>query len=187
VAIDDGIGQIEKALGPRMRNTLFVFASDNDWSAGAHRWVSKRVPWNESIRVPLIMRWDAHIDPGTTNPRLAVNVDWAETFAAAAGTTYGGEGEDLLDGQRGRQRFPVESYSPGAELGTRQLPTYCGVRSRRWLYVKDEYGELELYNELADPFEMHNLAYNPAYHQVLAAMHANAVKLCSPPPPGFTP
>jgi arylsulfatase A-like enzyme len=195
VAIDDGVGQIMQALHDtgRLNNTLVIFTSDNGWSAGSHRWEGKRVPWNESLRVPLIMRWDGHIAPDTHNSGIAVNVDWAETMADAAGATVpaGREGRslfDLLNGDPWRSDFLIESYNPGwvaTQKGA--LPPYCGVRSLGWLYVKYQTGEQELYDEVRDPFELSNLANDPAYANQLAAMHARMVTLCSPPPPGFTP
>ena len=56
------------------------------------------MPWNESLRVPLIMRWDDPFHPGSHESHVAVNIDWPETFADAAGVTIPSdvEGHSLL-------------------------------------------------------------------------------------------
>ncbi len=190
MAVDDAIGSIVNALSDtgRLEHTLIVFASDNGWSAGSHRWVAKRVPWNESLRVPLIMRWDGHIAEGITDADLAVNVDWTATFADAAGITLPSdvEGQSLLPGLAGggatRTDFPIESYA-SRWPASGELPPFCGVRTTDWLYVRYVTGEQELYDERNDPFELHNLANDPssasALADMIARMHAEHCALPS--------
>ncbi len=196
MAVDDAVGRIVATLqsSGRLSNTLIVFASDNGWSAGSHRYQAKRVPWNESLRVPLIMRWDGHITPGSHESHVAVNIDWPETFADAAGVTIPSdvEGHSLLPelsgGSPARTDFLTEAYNPTwSPTSGDVVPNFCGVRSAGWLYVKYTTGEEQLYNEAADPYEMNNLAGDLASAGQLAAMRARMVTLCSPPPPGFTP
>ncbi len=195
LAVDDAVGEIVQTLRDtgRLSNTLIVFASDNGWSSGSHRWDAKRVPWNESLRVPLIMRWDGHITPGSHVPGLVVNVDWTETFADAAGVTLPPDVQGqsllpLLNGQQSvRSDFLTEAYSHDWTPTSGGMPNYCGVRSLSWLYVKYQTGEEELYDEQADPYELHNLVDDPAYASQLNAMRQRMRQLCSPPPPGFTP
>jgi arylsulfatase A-like enzyme len=195
MAVDDAVGQIVQTLQMtgRLANTLIVFASDNGWSSGSHRWGTKRAPWNESARVPLIMRWDGRITPNTQEPDLAVNIDWTETFADAAGVTLPSDVEgfsllpELRRGPPARTDFLTESYDSIWTPSSPNMPPFCGVRSRDWLYVKYQTGEQQLYDERADPYELHNLVHDPAYADVLAARHARMVQLCQPPPPGYTP
>jgi arylsulfatase A-like enzyme len=195
LAVDDAVGGIVQTLQDtgRLSNTLIVFASDNGWSAGSHRWSSKRVPWNESLRVPLIMRWDGHITPGSHVPGLVVNVDWTETFADAAGVTLPTDVQGqsllpLLNGQQyARSDFLTEAYSHDWTPTSGGMPNYCGVRSLSWLYVKYQTGEEEMYDEQADPYELHNLVNDPDHASQLDALRARMRQLCDPPPPGFTP
>jgi hypothetical protein len=56
-----------------------------------------------------------------------------------------------------------------------------------WLYIKYQTGEEQLYDEQADPYELHNLVNDPAYTSQLQSMRTRMKQLCSPPPPGFTP
>jgi N-acetylglucosamine-6-sulfatase len=65
-------------------------------------------------------------------------------------------------------------------------PTYCAVRSARYLYVVYDTGEQELYDLQSDPNELDNRAADPAYADALATMQERLRTLCSPPPPGLT-
>src|SRR5205823_2983710 len=82
----------------RLSNTLIAFTSDNGFMWGEHRWVGKNAPYEESIRVPMVVRFDAQ-EPavGVSDPHLVGNVDLAPTFAAAAGVAApGAQGRSLL-------------------------------------------------------------------------------------------
>jgi arylsulfatase A-like enzyme len=172
----------------RLENTLIVFTSDNGISLGEHRWTKKEAPYEEAIRVPLVMRWDAAgWVPGTELPGvLALNIDLAPTIAEAAGVAHpptdGMSLLPVLSGDRSSTRadFLIEHME-----GTNPIPTYCAVRSERWLYVRYTTGEEELYDLAADPFELENLAGVPSARSVLEDRRARLRALCSPVPPGF--
>jgi N-acetylglucosamine-6-sulfatase len=131
LAVDDAVGNIVAALTAtsRLANTLFVFMSDNGLSLGEHRWVSKKVTWEESIRVPLIIRDDAIVaHPGTVDDRFALNVDLAPTFAEAAATKApGAEGVSLVPllagvATRWRTDFLVEHWQMVHQRGDDVVP-----------------------------------------------------------------
>ena len=67
------------------------------------------------------------------------------------------------------------------------MPTYCAIRNQRYLYVKYVDGQEELYDLSTDPYELQNLASDPAYASQKKAMYARLRESCSPPPPGYTP
>src|SRR5436190_1532459 len=98
--VDDYVTSIVGALrqAGRLENTLIVFASDNGLALGEHRWTGKLVPYEESIRVPIIARYDALSSKGGKfDPHLVANLDFAPTFAAAAGVDAPGvEGASFL-------------------------------------------------------------------------------------------
>ena len=153
---------------------------------GEHRLSGKLDPYEESIRVPFIVRWDALGIPPRDDSHLAVNIDVAPTFADAAGTTMpGAEGQSLLPlltnpTASWRSEFLIE------HLGEPTSPTYCGVRSTGFTYVQYGTGEEELYDILADPYELQNVARDPQYATTLHDMRAEDHVLCDPVPPGFT-
>ena len=187
-AVDDAVGQILTALRDtgRLENTLIIFASDNGYSWGEHRWVGKLVPYEESIRIPLVMRWDAEIDDGVTDTRMALNLDLARTIAHAAGVEAPEtEGRSLLSmlndpSAPGRERFLIEHLRS-------QLPppSYCAVRTEHNLYVQYDTGERELYNLRRDPHQLVNVARRRVNHETVVSLKRAARNLCRPRPPGM--
>ena len=108
LGVDRAVGEILDALGGRGRleNTLIVFTSDNGILHGEHRWTKKEAPYEEAIRIPLVLRWDAAGWTARTETALALNIDLAPTIADAAGVpTPATDGESLLpllDGRTAR-------------------------------------------------------------------------------------
>ena len=66
-------------------------------------------------------------------------------------------------------------------------PSFCGIRSTGWMYTLYNGGFQELYNLQTDPFELQNVASNPADAGVVARMRAQALAQCKPAPPRFHP
>ena len=201
-AVDEAVAAILGALDAthRLGNTFIVFTSDNGLEMGSHRWSRKRVPWEESIHMPLVVRYDpiTHGVP-TTDAHLVLNIDLAPTFADLAGIgAPGAEGTSMLpllrgDGSGWRTDFLLEHLADAVDDPS-YVPTYCGVRTGRFKYVQYEEwnGDQmqvseELYDLSADPFEMSSLAGDVRYAVLKAALHNRMVQLCSPPPPGFIP
>ena len=194
LAVDDAVGALVKALKARhqLHNTMFVFASDNGVSWGEHHLIAARklVPYEESIRVPMVIRYDplTHGRPRRDH-RLALNIDYAPTFAALAGRRMPGvEGRSLLPVLAGlqpgwRHDFLVEHLAGPPQ---RDVPTYCGVRGERFKYVLYQTREEELYDLKADPFELQNQASDPALAALKDRLRARLSTLCSPRPPGYT-
>jgi len=194
LAVDDAVGLLVRTLRSRhlLKTTMIVFASDNGVAWGEHPLIAARklVPYEEPIRVPLVIRYDAltHGRP-RQDGRLAVNIDYAPTFAALAGKTMpGAEGRSLLPLLAGRQPgwrhdFLIEHLGG---LPQPDVPTYCAVRGERYKYVLYETREEELYDLRLDPFELQNQASNPALAALKKRLHARLSVLCNPRPPGFT-
>jgi len=123
-----------------IRDTLVIFTSDNGLLWGEHRLRGKNMPHDASSRVPLAMRWPGHIEPGSEDRRLALNVDVTATIADAAGLAppVGIEGLSLI-GPIEREGFVLESpVTNGSDGGGQRVarPSYCGFRTRRFLYAR---------------------------------------------------
>jgi arylsulfatase A-like enzyme len=184
--------QVEALVGAlrdtgRLSDTLIVFTSDNGISWGEHRWVKKEVPYEESIRVPLVVRFDpvTAADAGATSSALALNIDIAPTIAAVAGVSASTDGRSLLPVLGGeaagwRTRFLIEHME-----GSNPVPTYCAVRTERYLFARYATGERELYDLQADPFELTNVAIEDA--ALSDDLQDDLNTLCHPAPPGYHP
>lgn len=168
MAIEEGVGKILKALQEtnQLDNTIIVLASDNGYFYGEHGLsVERRLAYEESIRMPLLVRYPRLIKAGTVRDELALNVDVAPTLIELAGLSPLNKADgrslvSLLKGGDGewRKSFLIEYYSDKVFPRIRQMG-YKAVRTERWKYI--HYVELdsmdELYDLKADPYEMKNI------------------------------
>jgi N-acetylglucosamine-6-sulfatase len=172
IAIEDGVGEILRALKEtgQLDNTIIVFTSDNGYFYGEHGLsVERRLAYEESIRMPLLVRYPKLIKPGATRDEFALNIDIAPTLLELAGapapaTMQGRSLAPLLKGQKTawRNSFLIEYYSDKVFPRIFKMG-YQAARNGRWKYIR--YLELEgmdeLYDLKADPYEMKNLINQP--------------------------
>jgi N-acetylglucosamine-6-sulfatase len=191
LAVDRAIGDILHALedANRLENTLLFFMSDNGMSWGEHRWGKKLVPYEESIRVPFVVRYDATIQTPRVDHHLVVNIDVAPTIMQIVGAEIRGlDGRSLVPlftsrTARWRTDFLLEHMHK--ERG-RGVPTYCGVRSEDYVYVRYYTGEREFYDLERDPDQLVNRIGRDRYDEVVGALHRRLRELCRPMPPGYS-
>jgi N-acetylglucosamine-6-sulfatase len=178
MAIEDGVGEIFKALKEtdQLDNTVIVFTSDNGYFYGEHGLsVERRLAYEESIRMPLLVRYPKAIKAGTTRDEFALNIDLAPTLLELAGASVPGamQGRSLaplLAGKRPawRNSFLIEYYSDKVFPRVLQMG-YKAVRNQRYKYI--HYLELdgmdELYDLKSDPYEMKNLIHQPGAAKAL--------------------
>src|SRR5438477_363552 len=162
-------------------NTMIVFASDNGYSWGSHRWEPKQCPYEECMRVPLVIRYAPLAPLPRTENGFGLNIDHGETIAELAGATPdpGVEGMSLvrlLDGTAPswRNDFLEEHWdsTPGDETDVGSIPTYAEVRGEQWKYNEYVTDEKELYDEPNDPFELLNVVNDPGNASVVSDMAA---------------
>ncbi len=191
LAVDRLVGDIVDVLREtgRLENSIVVFTSDNGVLWGEHRWVSKDVPYEESIAVPFIVRYDALIPAPRKDSNLVMNIDLAPTFAYAAGAaTPAVEGASflplLLDSAASwRKGFLLEHM---ASHGGNAVPSFCGYHTKRYVLVRYNGDTSELYDLKVDPWQRDNVIDAPAYAQVVTALDDRLREACDPPPPGMT-
>lgn len=194
LGVDDALRLVLDELGARglVESTVFVYTSDNGVAWGEHLLAAgrKAVPYEEQIRVPLVVRYDPITRSAPrTDGHLVLNVDIAPTLARLAGARLpGAEGRNLLRLLRGREPvawrsdFLVEHLAGGAAW---DVPTYCAVRNGRYKYVLYETREEELYDLVRDPHELQNLAGAANVRALQRRLLARLGALCRPAPPGF--
>jgi N-acetylglucosamine-6-sulfatase len=191
LAVDDAVRGIVRALkdSGRLHDTLIVFASDNGMAAGEHRRLAKSSPYEESIRVPLVIRYDLIRDLPTRRSQMVLNIDLAPTFAAVAGASYPStDGRSLLPLL---DRAPViwrNSFVIEHELMAKDaVPSFCAIRTTRWKFVRYADGFEELYNLANDPYEMQNIAGDPSSQRMVSRFRNESRARCRPLPPGMPP
>jgi len=186
MSIDDAVGGLVDTLRTtgRLDNTLFIFLTDNGLFHGEHRLMAKNLPYRFDTQIPLMMRWDGHISPDSTDTRLALNVDLAQTISAATGLGLSTDGLDLL-GDVTRGGFPLEGAPWIPDSTPPKHPAYCGYRTHRYMYAEYATGDRELYDYDRDPQELTNVAYQPRYRPILRWLRGLAIKSCRPVPPKF--
>ncbi len=185
MGVDAAIGRMIESLreSGRLDNTLIVLVSDNGYAWGEHRLQGKNTPYDVSVRVPLVMRYDKGIPAANVDERIvAANVDVHATILDVAGVRPGRiDGLSALSSQR--DGLVMEAMRWAGYYGR---PAYCGYRTKDRLYVRYSTGFEELYDYTADPYELNNLAGDPAYAAEQDALKRQTRQACSPAPPGFT-
>jgi N-acetylglucosamine-6-sulfatase len=185
-AVDRAVARLIEAFADtgRLADALVIFTSDNGLLWGEHRWVRKEVPYEEAIRVPLVVRADAVVGDVRSDAHLVGNIDLAPTMADIAGVDLPGDGRSLrplLSGDEGewRDAILIEHLR-----GANPVPTYCAVRTDRYLFAAYGTGERELYDLSVDPYQLRNLAgTGPGGTQ--ERLERALRGLCDPPPPGY--
>ena len=202
LSVDDAVGALVAAVAARgqLSHTMFVFTSDNGLSGGSHRWIGKKTPWEEAIRVPMVVRYDPLTAPraGTVDASaMLLNADFAPSVLAATGVVrpadYRFDGRSWLPLLRDapihwRTAFPLEHLSHAGV----DPPSYCGVRTDgwgdlpgQWMFVRYIRGAEELYHLNADPYELGSLNADPRFAHAEAELLRLTMRLCNPPPPGY--
>jgi arylsulfatase A-like enzyme len=190
LAVDDHVAKLVKILRQtdQLDNTTIVFVSDNGWLQGEHRIPGdKFLPYEESLRVPLVIRGPG-VPKGQTVHGQVSNIDFAPTLVdiadANAGRTM--DGVSLLPTIRDPKKRPdraleIEALIP---LFSGDIPVmgwdrpYTGVRTDRYTYVVwTDTGEKELYDRNADPYELDNVAGDPAFASIEAKLTVKLTKL----------
>jgi N-acetylglucosamine-6-sulfatase len=165
-------------------NTIVVFFSDNGWQWGEHRMRAKNKPYEESIRSPMLVYYPKLAPLPRKDSHFALNVDLAPTFAelAGAGVPIVESGMSLvrvIDGTQATWR---------TDLLTEGWPAthpWATVREAQWKYTEipvtpgdpNTAFEKELYDLVNDPYELTNVASDPAHAARIAQMAARLRQL----------
>ena len=177
VGVDENVGRVLTLLRTLglAQDTIVVFASDNGYLLDEHGLGDKRAAYEESIRIPLLIRYPRLRRRNVTIDASVLNVDLAPTLLALAGvpvpsTVQGISMVPLLKGEVSsiRSEFLYEYFN---EEGN-DVPTMVALRRNRYKLVSYPFNTAwtQLFDLRDDPFETINLAGNPGARSVLRTM-----------------
>jgi len=184
LAVDEGLGRIVEALDTQgiLDETFVLFTSDNGFFYGEHGLsLERRMPYEESIRTPLLVRYPALAQAGTKIDELVASVDIAPTVLDIAGAPIGDhiQGRSfttLLEGNSTgwRESLLIEFYTYENPFPWLVDMDYKAIRTDRFKYVHwMQYpDEGELYDLIEDPYEMRNLIDDPGMANVVSDLRA---------------
>ena len=178
-SVDDGVGDLldyleESGLD---ENTIVIYTSDQGFFLGEHGWFDKRFMYEESFRMPLLMRYPKEIKPGTVIDDLVQNLDFAPTFLDYAGIQapeemQGESFRDLVAGKTDEWRDAV-LYTYYEYSAAHSVKRHYGIANKRYKLIHFYYDidEWELYDLEVDPREMQNVYDDPDYSEIREKMH----------------
>lgn len=169
LAVDESTGRLLDTLERlgKLDDTVVIFASDNGFLLGAHRLRDKRLIFEESIRIPLLVRYPRRFRGDTRVAGMALNIDVVPTMLDLAGVPVPRhvQGKSLVPMMEGREPRVRESflYTYFREEWLPGYPLIHAVRTERWKYARtpDIKDIDEVYDLKNDPYELRNLARDP--------------------------
>jgi arylsulfatase A-like enzyme len=185
-SVDEQLGRIIALLAEKgiLDDTVIVYCGDNGYIWGEHRLYAKHWPYEESIRIPYLVRYPGLIEaPGRRASQMVLNIDLAPTLLALAGARIPGEmqGESFGPIMKnkdapGRDAFIYELFRDFPFGG--RVPAHKALRTGQYKYIEWEAcRDPELYDLSADRREMKNLMGTgegeklvPALREELAAL-----------------
>jgi N-acetylglucosamine-6-sulfatase len=191
-AVDEGLGRLldRLAAGRVLDRTAVVLVSDNGYFYGEHGLSEeRRLAYEESIRIPLILRYPPVASAGSTPGQMALTIDLAPTLLELAGLAPAApvDGRSLVPVLSGkasdwRTSFLIQYWTDTVFPRVERMG-YDAVRTERYTYVR--YRELpgmnELYDLEADPYELRNLAGASEAHGVRAELERELDRLLRRP------
>ncbi|HIE51955.1 MAG TPA: DUF4976 domain-containing protein [Armatimonadetes bacterium] len=184
-SVDDNVGRLLDYLDKAglAEDTIVIYTTDNGFFLGDHGWFDKRFMYEESLRIPLLVRYPREVPSGGVDEHFVLNVDFAPTFLDYAGVTVPAD-------MQGRSIRPLLRREPPLDWRTsmyyhyyeyprphRARPHY-GLRTERYkliyYYTIDEW---ELFDLEKDPYELRSLYDDPAYAEVGQQLKAELERL----------
>ena len=183
MAVDDSVGQLLDFLDETglAENTVVIYSSDQGFYLGEHGWFDKRWMFEESFKMPFVIRWPGKVKPDSKPTSLIQNIDYAPTFLEVAGV----EIPEEIQGVSIAPTFkdPTHSlrdsiYYAYYEVGEHAVPQHFGVRTQHQkLFYLPATNEWQMFDLAKDPMEMVNIYGQPAVASVQKALKAEFIEL----------
>ncbi|WP_026755322.1 sulfatase [Sediminibacter sp. Hel_I_10] len=186
-AVDEGVGAILDYLEQHnlVDNTIVIYTTDQGFYLGEKGWFDKRFMYEQSLAMPMLMKYPKVIEPGTEINALTQNLDFAETFLDFAGVEIPKDMQgkslkplvtDEVDSEDFRDAIYYHYYDFPAFHMVKKM---YGVRTDRYklVHVYDDIDEWELYDLKEDPKEIYNLIDNESYDNIEAGLRSRLAEL----------
>jgi arylsulfatase A-like enzyme len=178
-SVDENVGRILDFLREEdiEKNTIVVYTSDQGFYLGEHGWFDKRFMYEESLRMPLLIKYPEEIKPGAVCDDMVLNLDFAATFLDYAGVPVpddiqGKSIRSLLKGKSPKDWRKAIYYHYYEYPAVHMVKRHYGIRTDRYKLIHFYYDidEWELYDLQEDPEEMNNLYSEPGYQEIVKDM-----------------
>ncbi len=184
-SVDDNIGRLLDYLEKNglSKNTIVIYTSDQGFFLGDHNWFDKRFMYEESLRMPFLIRYPKKIKGGKVNDGMILNVDFAPTFLEYAGVKAPGEVQGrsivpLLRGQKPKDWRTSMYYRYYHYPADHKVQPHYGVRNERYkLIFFNRINEWELFDLQKDPHELKSVYDDPKYAGVQKKMIRELTRL----------
>lgn len=188
-AIDENLGRLLDYLDKTglSKNTVVIYTADQGYFLGEHGFFDKRMMYEESLRMPFVIRYPKEIKAGTRINDIVLNIDFPALFADYAGVKK----PSFIQGTSFRQNLEGKTpanwrksmYYRYWEHST-DRPGHFGIRNNQYKLIF-YYGQplgmpgasketttpaWEFYNVQKDPHELHNAINDKQYTSIIAAM-----------------
>ena len=164
--VDDSVGKIQDVLKELKldKNTVVIYSSDQGFYIGDHGWYDKRWMYEESLKMPLIVKWPGVTEPGSRATQMVQNLDYAETFLEMAGAK-------IPENMQGMSLVPIlkngraENWRKSIYYhyyefpSVHMIPRHYGIRTERYklMHFYQFGNEWEMYDLQEDPDELQNI------------------------------
>ena len=185
-SVDDNIGRVLDFLDENglAENTIVVYTSDQGFYLGEHGWYDKRFMYEESLRMPLIVRYPKEIQQGVATEDMVLNLDFAPTFLDLAGVQIPREiqGESfrpILQGKTPRDWRESIYYHYYEYPDWHMVKRHYGIRTKRYKLIHFYYDidAWEFYDLQNDPQELNNLYGDPAHQEIIERLKVELERL----------
>ncbi|MFB3827044.1 MAG: sulfatase [Bryobacteraceae bacterium] len=197
-SVDDNVGRMLDFLDAEglAKNTIVIYTSDQGFFLGDHGYFDKRFMYEESLRMPFLMRYPGHIKAGSVSKDIVLNVDFAETFLDYAGQRapadmQGRSFRSIAEGRTPKDWRQSMYYRYWMHLADHGVPAHYGIRTHKWKLIyyygqplgkrgavnKPTEPEWELFDMVNDPREMKNLYNDSKYAGVIKQLKSELARL----------
>jgi arylsulfatase A-like enzyme len=197
-SVDDNVGRLLDYLDEEglADDTIVIYTSDQGFFLGDHGWYDKRFMYEESLRMPFVIRYPREIAAGSVSGHMALNVDFAPMFLEYAGiaapeSMQGVSLRPILSGESPAEWRTSMYYRYWTHLSEHKVYAHYGIRTEQYkliYYYADALGtagsedepkepEWELFDLKKDPYEMINVYADPDYARVVEVLEEELYRL----------